>query len=95
MKAIQFGQYGGPEVLELVDVDEPTAGPGQIRIAVRAAGVNSLDWKIRSGAMREHVARYASWTRSASSPGRPCWSAARPAASVRPSCRSPLIAAST
>lgn len=56
MKAIQFAQYGGPEVLELVDVDEPTAGPGQIRIAVRAAGVNSLDWKIRSGAMREHSA---------------------------------------
>ncbi len=53
MKAIQFAQYGGPEALHLVDIDEPTAGPGQIRIAVHAAGVNSVDWKIRSGAVQE------------------------------------------
>lgn len=55
MKAIQFAQYGGPEVLDLVDVDEPTAGPGQIRIAVRAAGVNSVDSKIRSGFMKDQM----------------------------------------
>jgi NADPH:quinone reductase-like Zn-dependent oxidoreductase len=55
MKAVQFGAYGGPEVLRLVDVDEPHAGPGQVRIAVRAAGVNGIDWKIRSGAMREQI----------------------------------------
>jgi len=51
MKAVQFAEYGGPEVLQLVDVDEPHAGGGQIRIAVRAAGVNGIDWKIRSGMM--------------------------------------------
>jgi NADPH:quinone reductase-like Zn-dependent oxidoreductase len=38
-----------------VDVDEPHAGPRQIRVAVRAAGVNPVDWKIRSGAMREFM----------------------------------------
>ena len=49
MKAIQYSQFGGPEVLELVDLPDPTPGPGQIRVAVRAAGVNPIDWKLRSG----------------------------------------------
>ncbi|WP_261567846.1 NADP-dependent oxidoreductase [Frankia gtarii] len=49
MKAMSFAQTGGPEVLHLVDVSQPHAGPGQIRIAVRAAGVNPVDWKIRNG----------------------------------------------
>ena len=50
MKAIQFNAYGGPEVLRMVEVDEPHAGPGQVRIAVRAAGLNLSDlWKARAG----------------------------------------------
>ena len=49
MKAIQYSQFGGPEVLELVDLPDPTPEPGQIRVAVRAAGVNPIDWKLRSG----------------------------------------------
>lgn len=49
MKAIQFATYGGPEVLRLVDVEEPHAGPGEVRIAVRAAGVNGFDGKVRAG----------------------------------------------
>jgi NADPH:quinone reductase-like Zn-dependent oxidoreductase len=53
MKATQFKEYGEPDVLELVEVDEPHAGPGEIRIAVRAVGVNSIDWKVRAGHMRE------------------------------------------
>jgi NADPH:quinone reductase-like Zn-dependent oxidoreductase len=53
MKAVQFAAYGGPEELQLVEVDEPHAGPGQVRIAVAAAGVNGIDWKIRAGYMRE------------------------------------------
>jgi NADPH:quinone reductase-like Zn-dependent oxidoreductase len=52
MKAVQFSEFGGPEVLHLVEVDEPHAGPGQVRIAVRAAGVNPSDWKRRSGQYR-------------------------------------------
>ena len=40
MKAVQFSEYGGPEVLELVDLPDPHPGPGQIRVAVRAVGVN-------------------------------------------------------
>jgi NADPH:quinone reductase-like Zn-dependent oxidoreductase len=51
MKGIQFSRFGGPEVLELVELPDPEPGPGQIRVAVRAAGVNPIDWKVRSGAM--------------------------------------------
>ncbi len=53
MKAVQFNEYGGPEVLHVVEVEEPHAGPGQVRIAVRAAGVNPSDWKDRAGDARD------------------------------------------
>lgn len=49
MKKVSFTEFGGPGVLHLVDAEEPHAGPGQIRIAVRAAGVNPVDWRIREG----------------------------------------------
>jgi NADPH:quinone reductase-like Zn-dependent oxidoreductase len=55
MRAVQFDAYGGPEVLKVVQVEAPHAGPGQVRIAVRAAGVNGIDWKIRAGFMREII----------------------------------------
>jgi NADPH:quinone reductase-like Zn-dependent oxidoreductase len=51
MRALQFGAYGGPEVLEWAEAPDPHAGAGQIRIAVRAASVNPIDWKAISGAM--------------------------------------------
>ena len=53
MEAVQYSAFGGADVLTLVQSEEPHAGPGQIRIAVRAAGVNGIDWKIRSGFMGE------------------------------------------
>jgi NADPH:quinone reductase-like Zn-dependent oxidoreductase len=49
MKALQYTEYGDPDVLRVVDVEEPHAGPGQIRIAVKAIGINPVDWKARSG----------------------------------------------
>jgi NADPH:quinone reductase-like Zn-dependent oxidoreductase len=51
MRALQFTEYGGPEVLAVAEAPEPHAGPGQIRIAVRAASVNPIDWKIFGGMM--------------------------------------------
>src|ERR1700761_2448745 len=51
MKAVRFSQFGGPEVLEIVDLPDPHPGPGQVRVAVRAAGVNASDWKKRQGLM--------------------------------------------
>jgi len=53
MYALQFTEYGGPEVISLGEAPEPHAGPGEIRIAVRAAGVNPMDWKIRSGMLAQ------------------------------------------
>ncbi|MDF4248873.1 NADP-dependent oxidoreductase [Streptomyces sp. WMMB303] len=49
MRKVSFAEFGGPEVLRLVDAEEPHAGPGQVRVAVRAAGVNPVDWRIREG----------------------------------------------
>lgn len=51
MRAIQYESYGGPEVLELVEVDEPHAAASQIRVAVKAVGVNPVDSKFRQGMM--------------------------------------------
>jgi NADPH:quinone reductase-like Zn-dependent oxidoreductase len=51
MRAVQFEQFGGPEVLKLAEVDEPHAAAGQVRVAVRAVSVNPVDWKLRNGMM--------------------------------------------
>lgn len=48
-RQVRYQQFGGPEVLEVVDVDEPTAGPGLVRVRVAAAGLNPVDSKIRRG----------------------------------------------
>jgi NADPH:quinone reductase-like Zn-dependent oxidoreductase len=49
MQAVVFTEFGGPEVLRTEEVAEPHAGPGQVRVRVRAAGVNPIDFKIRRG----------------------------------------------
>lgn len=57
MRAVQFERFGGPEVLEVVEVPKPQAQAGQIRVAVRAAGVNPIDWKVRGGEMGGELPR--------------------------------------
>ena len=49
MKKIIYTQFGGPDVLQLVDAEVPRPGPGQVRIAVRATAVNAFDWRVREG----------------------------------------------
>jgi NADPH:quinone reductase-like Zn-dependent oxidoreductase len=49
MRVMEFDEYGDPEVIHQAEREEPHAGPGQVRIQVHAAGVNPMDWKIRSG----------------------------------------------
>ncbi|WP_033337464.1 NADP-dependent oxidoreductase [Catenuloplanes japonicus] len=49
MKALRFAEFG-PDVMSVVETPAPDAGPGRIRIAVRAAGVGPADWKTRGGA---------------------------------------------
>ncbi|GIM91157.1 NADP-dependent oxidoreductase [Paractinoplanes toevensis] len=55
MKAVRFSRFGGPEVLEIVDLPDPHPGPGEVRIAVRAAGVSLSDWKKRKGLMDQEL----------------------------------------
>ena len=57
MKAVQYVEHGGPEVLRVVDVEEPHAGPGQVRIGVKAVGVNPVDWKLRQGLLPSPLPR--------------------------------------
>ncbi|MER5580613.1 NADP-dependent oxidoreductase [Streptomyces asoensis] len=51
MKAIVFDRFGGPDVLHEADIEVPRPGPGQVRVRVKAAGLNALDGKIRAGMM--------------------------------------------
>lgn len=51
MKAIRIHEFGEPNVLKYEDIPESQPGPGEVRIKVIAAGVNPVDWKIRSGYM--------------------------------------------
>ncbi|MGW6332087.1 NADP-dependent oxidoreductase [Nocardia rhamnosiphila] len=53
MRAVVARGYGGPEVLQIVDVDIPDPGVGQVRIKVEAATVNPVDLATRSGALVE------------------------------------------
>jgi NADPH2:quinone reductase len=49
MKAVRFHETGGPEVLIHEDVEEPTPGPGEIKLKIQAAGVNYVDIMRRRG----------------------------------------------
>ena len=53
MKAVGIMKHGGPEALEILEVDEVEAGPGQIRIRNFAAAVNPVDVSVRNGSMAE------------------------------------------
>jgi NADPH:quinone reductase-like Zn-dependent oxidoreductase len=48
-RAIRFREHGGTDVLELAEIPDVEPGPGQVRVAVRAAGVNPFDWKVLHG----------------------------------------------
>lgn len=52
MKAIRIWQYGDPSVMQLVDIPQPTPGPGDALVRVRSAGVNFADIYFRTGAGR-------------------------------------------
>ena len=49
MKAVRIHEDGGPDVLRYEDVDDPVAGPGEVLVSLRAAGLNHLDVWVRKG----------------------------------------------
>jgi NADPH:quinone reductase-like Zn-dependent oxidoreductase len=49
MRAAFIGAHGGPEVVTVGDLPDPSPGPGEVRVAVRAAAVNHLDLWVRRG----------------------------------------------
>lgn len=54
MRAIVLPEYGPPSALALKDVPEPQPGPGEVKVRVVAAGLNPIDWKLRSGAYKAY-----------------------------------------
>ena len=56
MKAVRFDKYGGVDVLEVREVEDPVAGPGEVLVAVKAAGINPGEIAIREGRLRRALA---------------------------------------
>ncbi len=54
MKAVVLHEYGPPSKLKYEDFPDPKPGPGEVLVAVRATSLNPIDWKMRSGAAKEH-----------------------------------------
>jgi NADPH:quinone reductase-like Zn-dependent oxidoreductase len=52
-RAVRFDEYGDVDVLDVVEVQDPVAGPGQLLVAVKAAGINPGEGKIRQGMLHE------------------------------------------
>ena len=57
MRAVGVMEFGGPEVLEIVELPDPQAGPGQVRVRVRAAAVSPTDTHIRAGTRASELAK--------------------------------------
>jgi NADPH:quinone reductase-like Zn-dependent oxidoreductase len=53
VKAFGYSSNGGPDVQEFLDLEMPAPLPGELLVEVRSAGVNPVDWKIRSGMLGE------------------------------------------
>jgi NADPH:quinone reductase len=51
-KAVRFDEYGGVDVLQVLDIEIPEPGRGEVQIAVKAAGINPSEGAIRSGAVK-------------------------------------------
>jgi NADPH:quinone reductase-like Zn-dependent oxidoreductase len=52
-RAVRFNKYGGIEVLQVVEVERPTPGPGKVLVRVKAAGINPGEASIRKGLFAE------------------------------------------
>lgn len=57
MKRVQYHRYGGSAELRLEEVERPPPGPGQVRVQIRAAAANPMDWKIPRGELKMMTGR--------------------------------------
>ncbi len=62
MKIYRVTEYGGPEKLVLQERPVPAPGPGEVLIEMEAAGVNPIDWKLRSGLYKDFMPLSFPWT---------------------------------
>ena len=62
MRAVRHARYGGPEVLQIVDVDAPTPGRGEVLVRVHAAALNPKDVLVRKGKFRWFT--FGAWPRA-------------------------------
>jgi len=51
-RAVLISRYGGADAAHIASIETPAPGQGQVRVKVRAAGVNGIDWKVREGHVR-------------------------------------------
>src|SRR5215469_9145674 len=58
MKAIALDEFGAVDVLRVQELPDPPVGPDLVRVRVRAAGVNPVDYKIRAGYLRAGYPHY-------------------------------------
>ena len=71
MRAVVITEHGGPEVLQVQERPDPPVGPGEVRIAVKAAGVNFADTMARPRPYPHapHPPRARRWGRAGAGPG--------------------------
>lgn len=55
MKAVVLHEYGGPDKLKYEEVSDPVAGEGEVLVRVTASSVNPIDYKLRSGSMKQFM----------------------------------------
>ena len=58
MKAVLFRRFGGTDVLEWTDTENPEPKPGEIRVRVRASSINPFECEIRAGAFKMLTGRH-------------------------------------
>ena len=52
MKAVEINEYGGPEVLNIIEAEKPSVGDNNILVEVKASAVNPVDWKVAKGLLK-------------------------------------------